>query len=292
MSKKLPPLQRHTATEGEGPPEPKEAEAPPAEAKAEGTEPPKKPRARRRSTASKAADGEAPKTKTRRTRRTSTAAKAEGEGEEAPKTKARSTRRKSTAAKAEPKAAEPPVEAKAEETKTTDESPVEATVDAAEPDTPPAVESGRLPARQDVERLIEARRIVERFGRFALAGGAVPVPALDIAAVAGIQVRMLVRLARHYGVELSRDRAKAAVMALMGSVAPHALGGAAARLVGHGVPVVGTVAGMAGGGIAAHAITRVMGGLFIDHFERAEDATDLDTIGIQPAAEPAPAAAG
>ena len=51
----------------------------------------------------------------------------------------------------------------------------------------------------------EPKDIINFHSKLAAAGGFVMVPVLDFAAVGGVQVRMIMKLAEHYGVALSEN---------------------------------------------------------------------------------------
>src|SRR4051812_44104840 len=63
-----------------------------------------------------------------------------------------------------------------------------------------------------------ARSIVDRYVKFAAVAGLVPIPLLDTAAIAGVQLKMLEELAQHYNIPMTRDRGKAIVASVAGGV--------------------------------------------------------------------------
>ncbi|MCA9542367.1 MAG: hypothetical protein KC620_25895, partial [Myxococcales bacterium] len=66
---------------------------------------------------------------------------------------------------------------------------------------------------------------------------------------------------------LSEHRAKTIIMALVGSVTPTAVSYTVGGLLWGVMPLAGLIAAMGSGAAVAGAATRVMGDLFIDHFE-------------------------
>jgi uncharacterized protein (DUF697 family) len=131
------------------------------------------------------------------------------------------------------------------------------------------------------EREIGAMQVVNKYALFAGGAGLVPIPLFDIAAIAAVQVRMLSRLAANYDVPLSRERGKAAVTALLGSVVPTSLGyGMLGSVVQH-VPVIGPVLGVFTVGAFAVAATYAVGKVFIQHFESGGTFLDFDPATVR-----------
>ena len=69
-----------------------------------------------------------------------------------------------------------------------------------------------------------ASEVVNRYSAWAAAAGVIPVPLLDVAAVAGVQLKMLRELASIYEVEFSDNIGKSLIAALVGAVVTSRLG--------------------------------------------------------------------
>jgi uncharacterized protein (DUF697 family) len=106
-----------------------------------------------------------------------------------------------------------------------------------------------------------------------LAGGAmaIPVPLLDMAAEAAIQVRMVKRLAEIYGVDFAEERAKTLVVAALGGFSA---GWAAAGLLRYASFAM-YFANFWPSAILAAAITYAIGHVFIHHFSKGGSLHDL-----------------
>ncbi len=134
------------------------------------------------------------------------------------------------------------------------------------------------PAPMTDERRDEAAsQVVDRFSLYSGAAGLVPIPLLDVAAVAGVQLQMLRRLSEIYGVPFTDNRGKSIVASLAGSLIPAST--ATSTAVGFsslvkGLPGVGTVIGALTMPVFSAGATWVIGKVFIQHF--ASGGTLLD----------------
>jgi uncharacterized protein (DUF697 family) len=109
-----------------------------------------------------------------------------------------------------------------------------------------------------------ATRLVERtYVPLAAGAGIIPVPLVDIAAVIGVQLKMLAEVSDLYGKPFAESRAKLLVSALLGGVTSRAL---AASLL-KALPGLGSVVGGISLSVAAGGTTYAVGHVFIRHFE-------------------------
>jgi uncharacterized protein (DUF697 family) len=122
-------------------------------------------------------------------------------------------------------------------------------------------------APEDERRLKEARAIVARYRNWTIAAAAAPIPLADAALVSGVQLRMVARLARLYGVPFERVRVVSLLTALFGGWTPYTIttgvAGAAARMA----PGIGTLIGIATSVGTSTLATETIGKMFIQHFE-------------------------
>lgn len=133
-------------------------------------------------------------------------------------------------------------------------------------DTLPVAEFELMTPAQAELRLRDAFRIVERHKFYAGLGGLVPLPAVNVASVTAINLRMVKRLCDLYGVAFERDKNRMIVVGLIGGAAPTGLAAATAASLPLTVPVAGAFA-LAVSTVAATAITRRIGLYFIERFE-------------------------
>ena len=122
-------------------------------------------------------------------------------------------------------------------------------------------------------RRANAVKVVERFSLWSGVAGIIPVPFLDLAAVGGVQIQMLRRISRIYGVPFSANRGKALIAGLAGSMIPASSGMGAASMT-KSVPVVGTAVSAVVMPALSAGATYAIGMAFIQHF--ASGGTLLD----------------
>ena len=123
----------------------------------------------------------------------------------------------------------------------------------------------------------EAKRIVKNSELWAMGVGAVPIPVVDLIGLTAVQVNMLSQLSRHYGVPFTDNTVKAAVAAILGGFVPTRLAWGGARSLLKAVPVVGPLAAALAMPSFAVASTRVVGLLFVRHFESGGTLLDFDS---------------
>jgi uncharacterized protein (DUF697 family) len=123
-----------------------------------------------------------------------------------------------------------------------------------------------------------AEQIVKEYVPLAVGAGMIPLPGVDLAAIAGLQLKVLASLAEHYKVSFTKAQAELIVTSLLGSVGTTVLAGAALLSIAKIVPLFGVLVGAASMPVAGGVITRAMGHLAIDHFEAGGtmESFDLD----------------
>jgi uncharacterized protein (DUF697 family) len=137
-------------------------------------------------------------------------------------------------------------------------------------------DSGPTPTT-DEERDQLASQLVDRFSLWSGAAGLIPVPLVDMAAVAGVQLQMLRRLSEIYGVPFAENRGKSIIASLAGAIIPASTATTTAMGVGSlmkGLPGIGTAIGALSMPVFSAGVTYVIGKVFIQHF--ASGGTLLD----------------
>jgi uncharacterized protein (DUF697 family) len=137
--------------------------------------------------------------------------------------------------------------------------------------------SGPVGPDEEVQRRIaQAKEIVRRRTKWAMAGGLLPIPVFDIVAVAGVQLAMLRELSVHYGVPFERNLVKSLITALLGSVLPYVAGAGLAGSIAKVLPVLGWGVGFLATSVLAGATTHATGVVFVQHFESGGTFLDFD----------------
>lgn len=122
----------------------------------------------------------------------------------------------------------------------------------------------------------EAQDIINFHCKLAAAGGFVMVPVLDFAAVSGVQVRMIMKLADHYGVALSEKKMKTIISTLIASAMPRSLAAGAVGSLVKAVPVIGHLASAFTLPALLATSTKVLGNIFSGHFSEGGTLLDID----------------
>lgn len=116
------------------------------------------------------------------------------------------------------------------------------------------------------DRETRALGTVKKYMYWSMGAGLIPIPVADIAAITGIQLKMIADLAKQYDLTFSRDAGKAILGSLAGGAGAIAGGPVAASAV-KSIPLVGQTAGVAAMPAMAGAATYAVGKVFISHFE-------------------------
>ncbi len=119
-------------------------------------------------------------------------------------------------------------------------------------------------------RLEKADDIIRNHIMYAVGGGVIPIPLVDIAAVSAIQLDMLKQLAKVYEIEFSDESGKAYVSAIAGS----SLARIGASLV-KTIPGIGSLVGGISMPILSGASTYALGEVFKTHFESGGKLADI-----------------
>ena len=137
-------------------------------------------------------------------------------------------------------------------------------------------EPGETPGRDAAKgKTAAADKLVHRYILWSLGAGLIPFPWLDLGALAGVQLKMLHRLAGHYEVKFSENRAKSIIAVLVGTITADSLRRGAFTSFVKSVPVLGII-GAISMPIYAGAITYALGKVFIQHFESGGTFLDFD----------------
>jgi len=124
--------------------------------------------------------------------------------------------------------------------------------------------------KEDVDRLIR-NHMYSAFGI-----GLIPVPLLDMAALTGVQLNLVRKLAKLYEIPFSKDKVKSILSSLVGGAAPAVAGLPAASYLKL-IPVVGYSLGAVSMSTMAAAATYAVGKVFNQHFASGGTFLSFDT---------------
>lgn len=116
-----------------------------------------------------------------------------------------------------------------------------------------------------------AQEIVKTHLLLAVAGGLIPIPFVDFAAVTGIQVNMIRSLSKLYGQNFDEQMGKSLVTSLVGT--------SIARMAASAVktiPIIGSILGSASMSVLSGASTYAVGQVFIQHFGKGGSLNDFN----------------
>lgn len=126
------------------------------------------------------------------------------------------------------------------------------------------------------ERLEQSRKIVKDYMWWSMGAGLIPLFVVDIAAVTGVQLKMLSKLSQHYNIPFSNDRAKAIILSLLSTLSASTL--AKGLLVSSikTIPILGSLTTPFIMPTVSAAVTYSIGAVFIQHFESGGTLLDFD----------------
>lgn len=122
------------------------------------------------------------------------------------------------------------------------------------------------------QRQEQANRLVRRFALLGGGAAALPLPVVDVLAVAGVQIRLIRTLAGLYGIPFHQERSRAALMGLLMGAEVGVVSLSIARFL----PGLGYLAVAGPGAVLFSALTFAVGKVFIQHFEAGGTLLDFD----------------
>lgn len=130
-------------------------------------------------------------------------------------------------------------------------------------------EARAVPSEDEIDAIIRKRVYA------AVGVGFVPVPLVDLAALTAVHLELIHALAKAYGVEFKKERAKSIISSLCGGVVSVASVPFFASLF-KSLPVVGSTAGAATVCIVGGGVTYAIGSVFDRHFRHGGTLLDFD----------------
>jgi uncharacterized protein (DUF697 family) len=138
-----------------------------------------------------------------------------------------------------------------------------------------AEEMSLQPAAEGADtRRARAMKLVERFSLWSGAAGLIPVPFVDLVAVGGVQIQMLRRISQIYDVPFSKNRGRAVIAGLAGTMIPATTGISMSSYI-KSIPFVGTAIGAIATPALSVGATYAIGMVFVQHFSTGGTLLDL-----------------
>ncbi len=118
---------------------------------------------------------------------------------------------------------------------------------------------------EDLEKKGNAVKVVKKYMYWSMGVGLLPGPLLDVAAVTGVQLKMLSEISKIYDVKFSENAGKSIIAALLGGVTAGALTRSSFTSFIKTIPVIG-ILGSLSMPIYSGAATWAIGKVFVHHF--------------------------
>lgn len=120
----------------------------------------------------------------------------------------------------------------------------------------------------DISRHFAAGKIIASATKWSAAAGIIPVPFLDLVALATVQGKMIADLSALYGERPSNEAARGLVSVLLGTLAPSGVAGVLLSSGIKAIPGFGTLVTAASMAAFSSAATYAVGKVFVVHFEQ------------------------
>jgi uncharacterized protein (DUF697 family) len=127
----------------------------------------------------------------------------------------------------------------------------------------------------DVGKTEQANAIVRTHVYIAGGVGLIPAPGIDLLAQSTVQIDMIARLAKLYGVPFRKDWGKSILTALVGGALPVMFTQPVGSLLKM-IPIIGQTVGGLAMSINGAAATYAVGRVFIQHFELGGNMLNFD----------------
>lgn len=130
--------------------------------------------------------------------------------------------------------------------------------------------------QEKTDRLDKVAAIISSNCKWSAAAGFIPMPYLDIAGLAAIQVKMVNEIAQVYGKTVQQEAVKTTVATLLGTLTSAGLAAPVAFSTLKIIPGLGAVAGGISLGALGAAATYAIGKVFVNHFEGGGTLANFD----------------
>lgn len=138
-----------------------------------------------------------------------------------------------------------------------------------------------VPAASAEDLAVKSEGLIKNYVMAAGAASLVPLPLADLAAITGVQVLMIKKLAELHGKTFSEAPVRNTISALAGGFVGHSAGVAAAVSLTKFIPGVGVLFGTMTLPVLAGATTYALGRVYQRHFEEGGSVVDVSVEGVR-----------
>ncbi|MBC7953245.1 MAG: DUF697 domain-containing protein [Rhodospirillaceae bacterium] len=142
-------------------------------------------------------------------------------------------------------------------------------------------EIAQIPETSGQNRLDAAAKIISSSIGWSAATGAIPIPLVDMAALAAVQANMISKISRLYGESLSTEAARSIIAVMLGTLLPAGVANSFMRMSIKVLPGAGYLIGTASMMALSAAGTYAIGKVFIGHFEKGGTLSNFDPESIK-----------
>ncbi len=130
-------------------------------------------------------------------------------------------------------------------------------------------------------RLEKAGQMIASASRWSVGASLIPLPYVDLAALASVQANLIVDISKLYGEKPSKEAVKGVITVLLATLVPAGATHVAAGALAKFIPVVGSVAGAITLAAFGSAATYAVGKVFVRHFEQGGTLDNFSTEAVQ-----------
>lgn len=126
------------------------------------------------------------------------------------------------------------------------------------------------------DKEVAANEIVKRYALYAGGAGLIPMPAVDFAAIAALELKMISEIGNLYGLPFDKDRVKPVIGAIIGGYSATRIGYGVGGSMLKSVPILGQAIGFFSVPAFGAGVTYAVGKIFITHFASGGTFLDLN----------------
>ena len=126
------------------------------------------------------------------------------------------------------------------------------------------------------EKDLRAEEVIKKYAAYSAGAGLIPIPTLDMAAIAGVQFKMIKDLSAVYEVPFEADRVRPIVAAVIGGYAATKIGTGIGGSLLKSIPLFGQVFGVLSVPAFGAGLSWAVGRIFMQHFASGGTFLDFD----------------